>query len=82
MVLTQYLDALDNAAALADKATPRKGAPTEGSGRDLGSRRHVNRTEFGCDSDDDDGSDGSISVDGFTKDKVVHYRVHRMAFKK
>jgi hypothetical protein len=46
MLLTQYLDALDNAAALADKATPQKGAPTEGSNPDSGSRRHVNRTEF------------------------------------
>ena len=36
MVLTQCLDALDNVAALADKATPRKGAPTEGSGKDSG----------------------------------------------
>ena len=82
MVLTQCLDALDNIAALADKATPRKGAPIEGGGRDLGGRRHVNWTEIWHDTDDDDGSNGSLSVDGFTEDEVVHYLVHRMAFKK
>ena len=82
MVLTQYLDALDNIAALADKATPRKGAHIEGSGRDSGSWRHVNWTEFGGDPNDDDGSNGLLSVDGFTEDEVVHYLVHRMAFKK
>ena len=82
MVLSQYLDALDNIAALADKATPRKGAPIEGSGKGSGGGRHVNWSEFGAGSDGDDGSDGSISVDGFTEDEVVHYLVHKMGFKK
>ena len=82
MVLSQYLDALDNIAALVDKASPRKGAPIEGSGKGSGGGRHVNWSKFGAGSDGDDDSDGSISVDGFTEDKVVHYLVHKMGLQK
>ena len=69
MVCSQYLDALDNIAALVDKASPRKGAPIEGGGKGSGGGRHVNWSEFGASSDGDDDSNGSISVDGFTKMK-------------
>ena len=54
MVLSQYLDALDNIAALADKASPRKGAPMEGGGKGSGGGRQINWSEFGASMGDDE----------------------------
>lgn len=82
MALTQPMEALDDIAALADKASPRTG---DSGGRDLGGRRRANRTEFGGDSDDDGNSNRSndtLADDGFTKDEVLSYLVHSMAHKK
>ena len=81
MVLSQYLDALDNIAALADKASPRKGAPMEGSGKGSGGRQ-INWSEFGASMGDDEDSDESLSGDRFSEDEVVHYLVHKVGFQK
>jgi hypothetical protein len=51
----------------------------------LGGWHRANWTEFGCDSDDDDNSDGGDDIpadDSFTKDEVISYLVHKMAQKK
>jgi hypothetical protein len=82
MVLTQFMDALNDIAALADKTSPRAG----GSGKTGGSggRHQVNWTEFGCDSDDDDDTNENDDViaDTFNEDKVISYLVHKIAQKK
>jgi hypothetical protein len=82
MVLPQYMEALNNIAALADKALPRTGGS---GGRDWGGGCQANWTEFGGDSDNDGDSNRSndtLADDGFTKDEVISYLVHSMAQKK
>jgi hypothetical protein len=82
MVLTQCMDALNDIAALADKASPRTGGSGKTGG--LGSRHRANWTEFGCDLDDDDNNDkdDDVATNTFNEDGVNFYLVHKIAQKK